>query len=118
VFLVEKDLKSDANVDYEAGLECEDESACDEDELEVEAYSPHELKSKKRRIVTRVVVAGVIVVIAMGVAGLVVNFYYRTKEPNTQTEPTTQTRPVDDFRGNVLGGSGSWFLSRLERVHG
>ena len=35
---MKKDLKSDASVDYEAGLEYEDELACDEDELEVEAY--------------------------------------------------------------------------------
>jgi hypothetical protein len=113
---MEKDLKSDVNVDYEAGLEYEDELACDEVELEVEAYSPHELKSKKRSIVTRVAVAGVIVAIGMGVTGLVVNFYY--PDLLGTKEPTTQTRPVDDFRGNVLGGSGSWFLSRLERVHG
>jgi hypothetical protein len=101
---MEKDLKSDANLDYE-------------DELEVEAYSPHELKSKKRSIVTRVAVAGVIVAIGMGVTGLVVNFYY--PDLLGTIEPTTRTiLPVNDFRGNVLGGSGSWFLSRLERVHG
>jgi hypothetical protein len=106
---MKKDLKNDANVDYDAGLE-------NEDELKIEAYSPHELKSKKRRIVTRVAVAGVIVAVGMGVAGLVINFY--NSDSLGTKEPTTQTQPVDDFRGTVLGGSGSWFLSRLERVHG
>ena len=34
------------------------------DELEVETYSPHELKSKKRNIVARVAIAGVVVVVS------------------------------------------------------
>jgi len=106
---MKKDLENDANVDYEAGLE-------HEDELEVEAYSPHELKSKKRRIVTRVAIAGVILAIVIGVTGLVIKIYYPDSVENVKHK--VQTTVDNNWNTNVLGGSGSWFLSRLERVYG
>jgi hypothetical protein len=84
-----------------------------EDELEVETYSQHELKSKKRNIVARVAIAGVVVVAAIGIAGLAINFHLN-KSGNDKNVVQTW-----DYRNyNVMGGSGSWFLSRMERFDG
>ena len=87
-----------------------------ENELEVENYSPHELKSKKRSIATRIAIAGVVVVISIGIAGLVINYYYPDTMDNIKN--TVQSTIDSDWNTNVIGGSGSWFLSRLERVDG
>ena len=59
---------NDLNEAHGDEMDCKKECG---DELEVEAYSPHELKSKKRSIATRVAIAGVAVVAAIGIAGLV-----------------------------------------------
>ena len=105
-----------------------------EDELEVENYSPHELKSKKRAITTRVAVAGVVVWVSIGVAGLIISYHYSNESESgsdknvgqINVELTVEERNIDfppigarytDFP-NVLGGSGSWFLSRMERFDG
>jgi len=83
-------------------------------ELEVEAYSPHELKSKKRKIVARIAIAGVVVVAVIGVAGLIINFVYSGDLQNV----IDTIRNATDSNYNVMGGSGSWFLSRMERFDG
>jgi hypothetical protein len=85
-----------------------------EDELEIEAYSPHELKSKKRNIVARVAIAGVVVVAVIGIAGLIINFIY----PDALHNFIDAIRSTTDSNYNVMGGSGSWFLSRMERFDG
>ena len=102
--------KNDLNEAHGDEMDCKKEY---EDELEVEAYSPHELKSKKRGISTRVAIAGVVVVVAIGIAGLVISFYYSNESGNDKNvaQPTERNY-------NVLGGSGSWFLSRMERFDG
>src|SRR5215469_4965583 len=104
--------KKDLNEDYEGEMKYEDESEHDyedgEDELEVENYSPHELKSKKRNIVARVAIAGVVVVAAIGIAGLIINFIY----PDALHNVIDAIRSTTDPYYNVMGGSGSWFLSR------
>ena len=85
-----------------------------EDELEVENYSPHELKSKKRAISTRVAIAGVVVVVAIGIAGIVISYHYLNESGNDKNVVQT----IDNANYNVMGGSGSWFLSRMERFDG
>ncbi|MCL2679670.1 MAG: hypothetical protein FWF18_05245 [Dehalococcoidia bacterium] len=102
-----------------------------EDELEIEAYSPHELKSKKRNIVARVAIAGVVVVAAIGIAGLAINFHLNKSgndinvvQTTTENESENDINVVQTTTGwdytdyVVLGGSGSWFLSRMERFDG
>ncbi|MCL2679671.1 MAG: hypothetical protein FWF18_05250 [Dehalococcoidia bacterium] len=84
------------------------------DELEIEPYSPHELKSKKRNIVSRIAIKGVVVVAVIGIAGLIINFIY----PDALHNVIDAIRSTTDSNYNVLGGSGSWFLSRMERFDG
>ena len=111
---MKEDLK-DENVNDEGVLECE-EKLENEDELKVESYSPYKLKSKKRSIVTRIAMAGVVAVIGIRIAGLVINFYYPDAVENIKHAVQS---PIDtNLVPHVLGGSGSWFLSRLERVDG
>jgi hypothetical protein len=85
-----------------------------EDELEVENYSPHELRSKKRAISTRVAKAGVVVVVVIIIAGLIINIIYPDASHNVikAIQNTTRSNYI------VLGGSGSWILSRMERFDG
>jgi hypothetical protein len=93
--------KNDLNEVHGDEMDCKKEC---EDELEVEAYSPHELKSKKRNIVTRIAIAGVVVVAVIGTAGLIINFIYpdalhnvidairSTTDPNYNNQNETATR--------------------------
>ncbi|MDR2547777.1 MAG: hypothetical protein LBC96_09805 [Lachnospiraceae bacterium] len=102
---------NDLNEAHGDEMDCKKER---EDELEIEAYSPHELKSKKRGISTRVAIAGVVVVVAIGITGLMVNFIY----PDALHNVIDAKRITTDPYYNVVGGSGSWFLSRMERFDG
>ena len=88
------------------------------DGLEVENYSPYKLKSKKRNIATRVAIAGIVVGISMGIAGLVIKIFYPDTMEKIKDTIQSTINGEDDWNANVLGGSGSWFLSRLERLDG
>jgi len=103
--------KNDLNEARGDEMDCKKERG---DELEVEAYSPHELKSKKRNIVARIAIAGVVVVAFIGAAGLIINFIY----PDALHNVIDAIRSTTDPYYNVMGGSGSWFLSRMERFDG
>ena len=102
---------NDLNEAHGDEMDCKKECG---DELEVEAYSPHELKSKKRNIVARIAIAGVVVVAVIGIAGLIINFTY----PDALHNVIDAIRSTTDPYYNVMGGSGSWFLSRMERFDG
>jgi len=119
--------KNDLNEARGDEMDCKKERG---DELEVEAYSPHELKSKKRGISTRVAIAGVVVVAAIGIAGLTIRYHYSNELGNDENVVQTidedeknVVQTIDENKRNytdysVLGGSGSWFLSRMERFDG
>jgi hypothetical protein len=81
-----------------------------------------------------VAIAGVVVVAAIGTAGLIISYHYSNESGNDRNaeeifsnesendknveEAIEET--VDRFNDfpAVLGGSGSWFLSRMERFDG
>jgi len=76
-------------------------------DLRVESYDAKEVADKKRSISKRAVVAGCAIVLALGVFSLV---------GCDSDEEYDENRGRDEERYFVLGGSGSWFVSIVERV--
>jgi len=73
------------------------------DDLRVENYDAAEITTKKREVLGRMAVVGGAIVLTLGLFGL------NSCIDRDRTEE--RGRPVD-----VMGGSGSWFVSVLERV--
>jgi len=109
------------------------------DDLRVESYGDEEVAAKQRSISKRVVAAGSAVVLTLGLFGLVgcVDVRERAGNQTSQVEKHTpqdeehvqqdeKHTPQDEEHTShdeeqqeppqVVGGSGSWFVSVLERI--
>ncbi|MCL2566445.1 MAG: hypothetical protein FWE24_11670 [Defluviitaleaceae bacterium] len=82
------------------------------DDLRVEHYDAREAAAKKRKIIKRAAVVGSTVVIALGLFGLALLLSNSGGEQEGGSGTQVEGRELPP----VPGGSGSWFVSVLERA--